>query len=230
MTQTANPPPALPARVLERRRAAALARHYRDVEHLKTREIARRLRRSPATVRAYLCDPDASRARRVKDSYRGRCHRCGQATSGSGPGQPRTICGRCNGAATLVWNRPRIEAALRAWHLQFGRPASTTDLSISYATRASRRDGGIRLRRLTHGWDGGRWPAPSVVQYHYGTLDNANRVALGGLKETPRTAPGVWDGKPHLPSQTHPNPPVSDGIRLIQKGAPRTSRSGPTET
>ncbi len=133
-------------------------------------------------------------------------------------------------ADQLRSNRPRIEAALRAWHLQFGRPASTTDLSISYATRAARRDGGVRLRRLTHGWEGGRWPAPSVVQYHYGTLDNANRESLGGAKETPQTARRVWDGKPHLPSQTPPNPTVSDGIRLIQKGAPCTSHSGPTDT
>ena len=44
-------------RVSERRRAAALARHYRDVERLSIAEIARRLGRAPATVKAYLYDP-----------------------------------------------------------------------------------------------------------------------------------------------------------------------------
>ena len=41
-------------RVRERRRAAALARHYRDVEDLSIKEIARRLGRAEATVKAYL--------------------------------------------------------------------------------------------------------------------------------------------------------------------------------
>ena len=41
-------------RVLERRRAAALARHYRDEEGLSIAEIARRLGRANATIKAYL--------------------------------------------------------------------------------------------------------------------------------------------------------------------------------
>ena len=44
-------------RVRERRRAAALARHYRDLEALSIKEIARRLGRAEATVKAYLYDP-----------------------------------------------------------------------------------------------------------------------------------------------------------------------------
>ena len=41
-------------RVEERRRAVALARHYRDEEGLSIAEIARRLGRAEATVMAYL--------------------------------------------------------------------------------------------------------------------------------------------------------------------------------
>jgi predicted transcriptional regulator len=41
-------------RVVVRRRAAQLARHYRDEENLTIAEIARRLGRAEATVKAYL--------------------------------------------------------------------------------------------------------------------------------------------------------------------------------
>jgi DNA-binding NarL/FixJ family response regulator len=41
-------------RVVERRRAVALARHYREIEGLSIAEIARRLGRSPATIKAYF--------------------------------------------------------------------------------------------------------------------------------------------------------------------------------
>jgi AraC-like DNA-binding protein len=44
-------------RVVERRRAVALARHYRESEGLSIRQIADRLGRSPATVKAYFYDP-----------------------------------------------------------------------------------------------------------------------------------------------------------------------------
>lgn len=44
-------------RVHERRRAVALARHYHDEEGFSIAEIARRLGRAEATVKAYLYDP-----------------------------------------------------------------------------------------------------------------------------------------------------------------------------
>ena len=40
--------------VSERRSGAQLARHHHDRENLTIAEIARRLRRAPATVKAYL--------------------------------------------------------------------------------------------------------------------------------------------------------------------------------
>ena len=41
-------------RVIERRRAVALAHHFREAEGLSIKQIADRLGRSPATVKAYF--------------------------------------------------------------------------------------------------------------------------------------------------------------------------------
>ena len=80
-------------RVSERRRAAALARHYRDQEGLTIAEIARRLGRAEATVRAYLYDPTGEKAREVKARYRGVCRSCGAPTSArDGKGDAYEYC------------------------------------------------------------------------------------------------------------------------------------------
>jgi hypothetical protein len=162
----------------ERARAAKLARHYRDEQHLTVAQIARLLGRAPATIRAYLYDPDATKTKRVKHRYRGVCQECGASTWGAGPSAAGRLCARCNGAATRQWQPEQIESALRAWQAMFAKPASTADLSMTHATRSAEKDGGVRLRRLQAGWSGGRWPPASVVQYHYGTVKRANRVAL----------------------------------------------------
>ena len=47
----------------ERRRAAQVARHYRDQEGLPIAEIARRLGRAEATVKAYFYDPSEGNKR-----------------------------------------------------------------------------------------------------------------------------------------------------------------------
>jgi DNA-binding NarL/FixJ family response regulator len=44
-------------RVAERRRAVALALHFREAEGLSIAQIAERLGRSPATIKAYFYDP-----------------------------------------------------------------------------------------------------------------------------------------------------------------------------
>jgi hypothetical protein len=48
----------------------------------------------------------------------------------------------------------------------------------THARTAAARDGGVQLRRLQAGWAGGQWPAASVVQYHHGTVERVNRIAL----------------------------------------------------
>jgi hypothetical protein len=58
-------------RVSERRRAVALARHFREAEGLSIVQIAARLGRSPATIQAYFYDPTGEKARAVKPRYQG---------------------------------------------------------------------------------------------------------------------------------------------------------------
>jgi hypothetical protein len=49
-------------RIAERRRAVALARHYREAEGLSA-QIAERLDRAPATVKGYFYDPSHANKR-----------------------------------------------------------------------------------------------------------------------------------------------------------------------
>ena len=58
-------------RVTERRRAVALAQHFREAERLSIKQIADRLGRSPATVKAYFYDPTGEKARAVEARYLG---------------------------------------------------------------------------------------------------------------------------------------------------------------
>jgi hypothetical protein len=77
---TANVSGAPADRVVERRRAVALARHYREAEGLSIAQIADRLGRSPATIKAYFYDPTGEKARAVKARYQGVCRGCGAYT------------------------------------------------------------------------------------------------------------------------------------------------------
>jgi hypothetical protein len=67
-------------RVIERRRAVALARHFRETEGLSNAQIALRLGRSSATIKAYFYDPTGEKARAVKARYVGVCRGCGGYT------------------------------------------------------------------------------------------------------------------------------------------------------
>src|SRR4051794_38989818 len=110
-------------RVAERRRAVALARHYRDVEQVSIAEIARRLGRAPATIKAYLYDPTGEKAKAVKARYRGYCRSCGADTSPrNGKADAYLYCRRCHpGAAALKWTRERVREAMRTWAEFYGR-------------------------------------------------------------------------------------------------------------
>ena len=88
-------------RVAERRRAVALARHFREAEGLSIGQIAERLGRSPATVKAYFYEPTGEKARAVKARYQGVCRGCGAYTQPrNGKGDAYAYCKACHPGAT----------------------------------------------------------------------------------------------------------------------------------
>ena len=159
-------------RVAERRRAAQLARHYRDQEGLSIAEIARRLGRAEATIKTYLYDPTGDKARAVKARYRGVCRGCGAPTAPrNGKGDAYAYCKRCHpGAIAPQWTRERVREAMRAWRARYGAAPSSYDWSRTHA----RRRGGEALKRL----QAGEWPAPSTVIDLYGSWAAARRRRL----------------------------------------------------
>ena len=124
-------------RVAERRRAAQLARHYRDQEGLSIAEIARRLGRAEATIKTYLYDPTGDKARAVKARYRGVCRGCGAPTAPrNGKGDAYAYCKRCHpGAIAPEWTRERVREAMRAWRVRYGAARSSYDWSRTHARR-----------------------------------------------------------------------------------------------
>ena len=162
------------SRVLERRRAVALARHYREFEGLSIRQIADRLGRSPATVKAYFYEPTGETARAVKARYVGVCRGCGAYTQPrNGKGDAYAYCKACHpGAIAPRWTPELVLEAMREWRVRFGRVPSSYDWSRTHA----RRRGGEALERLGRG----EWPAASVAGNLFGTWAAARAAAASG--------------------------------------------------
>jgi hypothetical protein len=159
-------------RASQRRRAAQVARHYRDQENLAITDIARRLGPAEATVKAYLYDPTGEKARTVKRRYQGVCRGCGAPTAArGGKGDAYQYCKGCHlGAIEPSRTREWVRGAMREWRRRYGRPPSSTDWSRTHAARR----GGDALKRLHDG----DWPAPSTVIDMYGTWAAAVADAL----------------------------------------------------
>ena len=153
-----------------------LARHFRDVERLSIAEIARRLGRSPATVKAYLYDPTGAKAREVKARYQGICRGCGNATQPrNGKGDAYEYCKRCRpGAIAARWTREGVRDAMLAWCKRFGSLPTSYEWSRTHA----RRRGGAALERLQEG----DWPSAGTVTDVYGTWAAARADALDALQ------------------------------------------------
>ncbi len=165
-------------RVVERRRAVALARHFREAEGLSVTRIAERLGRSPATIKAYFYDPTGEKARAVKARYVGVCRGCGAYTQPrNGKGDAYRYCKRCRpGAIQRKWTRELVIAAMLEWQKRYGRPPTSYDWSRSHAMRR----GPVALKRLAQG----HWPSASVVGQLFGTWQAA-REAVGSSLQRP---------------------------------------------
>src|SRR5205823_2345189 len=124
-------------RLLERRRAVALARHFREAEGLSIAQIADRLGRSPATIKAYFYDPTGEKARAVKARYVGVCRGCGAYTQPrNGKGDAYRYCKRCRpGAIQRKWTRELVIAAMLDWLSRCGSLPSSYDWSRTHAKR-----------------------------------------------------------------------------------------------
>jgi AraC-like DNA-binding protein len=168
-------------RVSERRRAVALARHFRDAEGLSIAQIAERLGSSPATVKAYFYDPTGEKARAVKARYVGLCRGCGAYTQPrNGKGDAYAYCKRCHpGAIERKWTRELVIAAMLEWQIRYGRLPSSYDWSRTHAQRR----GGAALKRLKEG----EWPPASVVSTVFAIWQNARDAAQGRRRERSRS-------------------------------------------
>ena len=166
-------------RVLERRRAVALARHFREAEGLSIAQIAERLDRSQATIKAYFYDPTGEKARAVKARYLGVCRGCGAYTQPrNGKGDAYAYCKRCHpGAIRRQWTRALVISAMVEWRERYGRLPSSYDWSRTHA----RRRGGHALDRLAKG----DWPAASVVTRLFGTWAAARDATPPAAAEGP---------------------------------------------
>ncbi len=125
MASTADTAPS--KRVAERRRAVALARHLREAEGLSIAQIAARLGRSGATIKAYFYDPTGERAPSVKARYQGICRGCGAYTQPrKGKGDAYAYCKACHpGAIERKWTRELVISAMLEWRERYGRLPSS---------------------------------------------------------------------------------------------------------
>ncbi len=149
-------------RVAERRRAVALALHYREAEGLSIAEIAALLGRSPATVKAYFYDPTGEKARAVKARYVGVCRGCGAYTQPrNDKGDPYAYWKACHPGAI----QPRWSGELVCQGCERGSAATGGCRRHTTWSRTHARRRGGALERLARG----EWPAASVVTRLLGT-------------------------------------------------------------
>jgi hypothetical protein len=148
-------------RVQERRRATALARHCRDQDGLPNAEIARRLGRAQATIKAYLWTRSAksrARSRRATGASAGAAARrpCKpEAPSAADAGlylaeqAPATV----DGGSAVGVRDVHVTSPRRRLRSGPGRCCARRDASRTAAGASRRRRGRIALARL---------PEPSV--------------------------------------------------------------------
>jgi AraC-like DNA-binding protein len=172
-------------RAAERRRAVALARRFREVEGLSIGQIAGRLGRSPATVKAYFYDPTGEKARAVKARYLGVCRGCGAYTQPrNGKGDAYAYCKACHpGAIERRWTRERVIRAMLEWRARYGQLPSSYDWSRTYARR---RGGEAQVRIADGDWPNGSRRHDPVRQLERCSRRAATEISPGRQAGTAR--------------------------------------------
>ncbi len=184
VVRVAPPPPS------RRLVLAAEARRLADEEGLNLREIRERLGVSRSYAHELLNDPDGSKARARKESYRGRCEVCGkQTTGGDGPTKAPRLCLVHAAEARAKWTPETIVARFRAFYAFTGRPPTAEDGAGHWsaptmrARRSPRRQAEIDAVPASL-----RPPASSTVREHFPSWRAALEAA--GLPRSPTGGTG----------------------------------------
>jgi transcriptional regulator with XRE-family HTH domain len=160
----------------------ALARELR-ARGLRLREIAAEFGVAISTVDSWLNDPGGERLRKRKDSYRGRCERCGAPTDGSsGRASAPRLCIECF--------RTQPHSLERAQRLRGGAPQRYSDQQL---LEELRRADTLALRTATtYSSHAGAHQLPSLATliHRFGTWNEARRRAGLATRPSPRKSYG----------------------------------------
>lgn len=136
----------------------------------KVRELPDLMGVSIGAIRSYLYDPDRSKEKARKDSYRGRCEDCGAPTDGTnGREAAPKLCLSCLGVRTheeRKWTPETILAAIRLFVEENGRRPSSGEWHRADRDR--------------------RFPPPQAVQREFGTWNAAIEAAGCEVNSKPR--------------------------------------------
>lgn len=148
------------------------ARRFRD-EGLLLREIGERMGVAVQTVHDWLNDPNGTKLRARKDSYRGTCQYCGEPTmGGNGPTKAPRQCTACFHERSRRWDAEIVLEAIRQFAARYGRPPVATDWNPAHARAVGRGEVADRF------YEDGCWPLFTYVQFHFGSW-NAGIEAAG---------------------------------------------------
>jgi len=174
-------------RVVERRRAVALATHYREAEGLSMAQTADRLGCSPATIKAYFYDPTGEKARGGQGALPGAVPRLRRVhAAANGKGDAYAYCKACHpGAIERRWTRRRVVDAMRVCENRYGQLPSSYDWPRMHATRR----GGEAIERFSIG----DWPSARVVTDVYGSWTAARDAASKQVVDACAGEPGATD-------------------------------------
>lgn len=155
----------------------ALARDLRS-RGLRMREIADQLGVAISTVDSWLNDPGGERLRARKESYRGRCRRCGAPTDGSSgrSGAPQ-LCVACFRAQPHSLERARQLG---------GAPRRYSEEQLLAALRHAEQLG-LRTATKYSGLAGlHRLPSLATLIHRFGSWNEARRLAGLPTRRSPR--------------------------------------------